>query len=373
MPICRGLKHVQKQSRRRDYYRIDFVLTVLTGNLSRYLALRPIIEGDPTIQPRWYPIRTWFKDDWLRFLPGGVRIRARHLLDSYKLFVRRPPDAVVMHALDTYSLYGAWHRLFRLRTVLINNPDATDFAGKGKVSHWMLQSAVDRTSLFVPWSEAAAREMLQVFPEIANRLTVIHPGLVLEKWPMRSPVIRPGPYRILFVGGDAMRKGLDTLLDAFEQVLNVDCALDVASQRAFLPDEVISRMEGLENTRLHLDLTPGSVELKALFDQADVFVLPTRSDASPWVAIEALATGVPVVISAKGGIDEIVLNEETGLIIPSDDPEAIVVAVQRLQSSPDLVERLVRQGRRHVEVNYSASNGTARLLDAVKRLVDDRR
>ena len=122
-----------------------------------------------------------------------------------------------------------------------------------------------------------------------------------------------------------------------------------------------------------MDLTPGSVELKALFDQADVFVLPTRSDASPWVAIEALATGVPVVISAKGGIDEIVLNEETGLIIPSDDPEAIVVAVQRLQSSPDLVERLVRQGRRHVEVNYSASNGTARLLDAVKRLVDDRR
>ena len=62
-----------------------------------------------------------------------------------------------------------------------------------------------------------------------------------------------------------------------------------------------------------------SRELRQLFAEADAFVLPTNHDASPWVALEAMATGVPVVITSVGGIPDLVQDGITGLVVPPGD------------------------------------------------------
>ena len=355
-------------------YRIDFALIVLTGNLTRYLVIRPLVEQDPTVRARWYPIRTWIQGDVLRVLPGLLRVRVRHLLDSRMLYLRRPAQATVIHAFETYYLYTLLTRVLRRNVVIINNPDGGlgDTLSRG-LSAWLMSQAVRRTDLFVPWSRDAADLIAATFPWLSSeKIMVLHPGIDLARWPFRG-IKAPGErFRLLFVGGDLVRKGADTLLDAFERHLSTHCDLHLATQSGYLPAELARRIRTMRGVTLHLDLAPASDALRALFQDCDAFVLPTNADPSSLVAIEALATGLPVVICPQGGIPDIVLDEETGLHIPPRDPEAVAAAVERLRADPALREHLVTQGRAHVEQHFDAMTNTNRLLTRIKQLIDAR-
>src|SRR5262245_61770859 len=63
--------------------RVDFALITLTGNLTRYQTVRPLVDAMREVSARWYPIRTWVAGDWTHIFPGLLRIRLRHLLDSW--------------------------------------------------------------------------------------------------------------------------------------------------------------------------------------------------------------------------------------------------------------------------------------------------
>jgi glycosyltransferase involved in cell wall biosynthesis len=352
-------------------YRIDFAQITIAGNRTRYLTTRPLVERDPDVAARWFPIRTSYPDDPLNalsFLPGHASMRLRHLVDGWRLFLKRPPDAAVLHLFDTYYQYVALRRLIGRDTLLVHNADGGIPGGRAH------RFAVRHTDLFVPWSEWAARETLRVHPGIPpDRIVPLHPGLDLSRWPQRPPRPPSTPFRLLFVGGDLPRKGGDTLLDAFEAGLAGDCELDVATQREHLTPELEARLARLPDVRVHLDLRPHSPELTALYRQADCFVLPTRKDMSPWVALEALATGVPMIASAIGGIPEMLIDGETGLLIPPDDAAALVAAITRLRRDPALAARIAHQGRAHVEAHFDAVTNTQRLLDLLKDRIEHRR
>lgn len=355
-------------------YRIDFALVVLTGNLTRYLLTRPLVEQDRSVVARWYPIRTWVMNDPLRILPGALRIRLRHLLDSWRIYVRPPADAVVFHAFETYYLYALLKKFLRRDTIIVKNPDGTIPGRIGGISGKLRALAVQQTDLFVPWSCWAARHIRDDFPDLPDeQLLVLHPGIDLKRWPLRAPTTPGERFRLLFVGGDLMRKGADTLLDAFEGYLSETCELHVATQAGYLPPAMEDRLRRTLGVTLYLDLQAGSSELQALFRASDAFVLPTNNDSSSWVALEAMAIGVPVIICPQGGIPDIVRDGETGLLIPPKDPAALADAVNRLRTDTALRERLIAQGRAHVEESFDAVKNTQRLLAAIKELIDARR
>ncbi len=355
-------------------YRIDFALIVITGNLARYLTIRPIVERDPTVTSRWYPIRTWVADDPLRFLPDSFRVRMRHFLDSWRLYIRPSPDAIVIHAFETYYLYALLQRIFGRKTVIVNNPDAGFPISSRTLQRWLFKSAFSCTTLFIPWSNWAGACIREQYPQLTqDRLVVIHPGVDLTRWPLRPPTPPAERFRILFVGGDLERKGADTLLDAFEQYLADSCELHLATQSGYLSSSMRERIERLQHVVLHLDLNAGSEPLKQLYRESDVFVLPTNQDASSIVAIESMATGVPVIICPQGGIPDIVVDGETGLLIPPKDATALARAVERLRACAELREKIIIQGRAHVEQYFDANKNTQQLLSVVKMLIDKRR
>lgn len=84
-------------------------------------------------------------------------------------------------------------------------------------------------------------------------------------------------------------------------------------------------------------------------DAAEIFLNTNRVDNMPVAIIEALAMGLPVVATAVGGVPDLLEQEETGLLVPSEDEEAMVEAVERLLAEPGLAERLSRSGRRVAE------------------------
>lgn len=359
-------------------YRIDFALILLTGNATRYQITRPYVEKDATVRARWFPIQTWFPNDPLRFLPGKIRIRLRHLLETRKLFFSRPPEAIVIHAFETYYLYVWLQKLLhRRRIVIVKNPDAGLIGERPRTLAQRLKwnTTLARTDFFVPWSNQAANDILAVFPELADRLVILHPGIDLSRWQMRSPVEPGERFKLLFVGGDLLRKGADTLLEAFAKHLTETCELHICTQTAWLEmyGEIAAKIKSLPHVHLHLDLTPNSPELTELFRTCDAFVLPTKHEGIPWVAMEALATGIPTLMCPVGGIPDVIIDGETGLHIPVNDPDAVAACVNRLRESPELRRHLAETGRRHIEENYDAAKNTQALLEMIKRLIDQRR
>jgi glycosyltransferase involved in cell wall biosynthesis len=103
----------------------------------------------------------------------------------------------------------------------------------------------------------------------------------------------------------------------------------------------------------------------SLFKTSDIFVFPTRADSFGIVAVEASAAGLPVIAARVGAIPEIVLDGETGLIIPPDNPALLAQALLRLIQDPGLRLRLGQAGRYHAEAHFDGAKNAARIVQLV--------
>ena len=104
-----------------------------------------------------------------------------------------------------------------------------------------------------------------------------------------------------------------------------------------------------------------------LYRRASVFSLPCviaqsgDRDGLPTSVLEAMASGVPVVTTGVNGLEEAVIHERTGLLVPQRDPEALAAALERLLAEPELGARLAVAARQHVEAHFSLAR-SVRLL-----------
>jgi glycosyltransferase involved in cell wall biosynthesis len=94
-------------------------------------------------------------------------------------------------------------------------------------------------------------------------------------------------------------------------------------------------------------------DVPALLAGADLFVLPSRTEAFPNSAIEAMAAGLPVVCSAVGGLLDLVTPGRTGLLVDPSDPEALAAAIRSLADDPARARALGAAARAEVRSRYS--------------------
>ncbi len=93
-------------------------------------------------------------------------------------------------------------------------------------------------------------------------------------------------------------------------------------------------------------------DVARLLGAADVVLLTSRSEGIPLTLIEGMATGLPVVSTRVGGVPEVVVEGETGLLAPAGDADALAARILRLAESPDLRERLGRAGRERARTSF---------------------
>lgn len=160
----------------------------------------------------------------------------------------------------------------------------------------------------------------------------------------------------------ARQKGLDVLVAAAPSVLarHPEARFVVAGdgeERAAL--EAQAQAAGVAGSIAFLGVRDDVPELLAGFD---AFALPTRFEGLCLAVIEAQAAGLPVVATPVGGIRETVLHEETGLLVPVDDAEALAAALVRLLDDPALAARLAAEGRRRALERFGVERMVERTL-----------
>jgi len=95
---------------------------------------------------------------------------------------------------------------------------------------------------------------------------------------------------------------------------------------------------------------------------SDVLCLPSSVEGLPLVVLEAMAQGKPVVATAVGGTPELVVDGETGLLVPPGDAGALADALEEILRDPELARRFGDAGRRRVLRSFSLSAMTGRVL-----------
>ena len=154
------------------------------------------------------------------------------------------------------------------------------------------------------------------------------------------------------------RKGIDTVLQALPQLLVQSPDLQYwivgnGPTRASLGQQ--AQELGLMHAVRFMDEVSDS-DLPDIYRRATIFVMPARADYHAGsvegfgiVYLEASASGLPVVAANSGGAAEAVIENETGLLVPSDDPPALTQALLRLLDDPALRQQMGRAGRLWVE------------------------
>jgi len=223
-------------------------------------------------------------------------------------------------------------------------------AGKSIVQIAMQRAAYACAHTIVANADAVAARLRRE-GVARSRITVVPNGLDLSAF---SPRVLPSALRrVAMVANLRPGKGHDTLVEASTILLRrfPDAHFDLVgdgSERARLEEMMASRGVGGAFT------FAGHVENVAQrLHQADVFTLPSESEAFPNAVLEAMASGLPVVASDVGGIRELVQHGRSGLLVPPRNPLALADAIGRLMAAPLDARAFAANGRELVEARYS--------------------
>jgi glycosyltransferase involved in cell wall biosynthesis len=185
---------------------------------------------------------------------------------------------------------------------------------------------------------------------------------------------RPGPVRIgLVKWGLGVKYGPDVLVEALGLLpAGTNYEVTIAGDGGLRP-RLEARLRELSLTAKvrFVGRLPNS-EVASLLSELDIFAMPSRREEWGVAAAEASASGLPVVATTVGGIPEIVVDGETGLLVPPEDPAALAKALERLIADPGLRSRLGTAGRRRIDELYRWEGCVDRMELVYRRAVEAR-
>jgi starch synthase len=257
---------------------------------------------------------------------------------------------------------------------------AEQLGGGYRVSSWIERTAFAEADAVIAVSDGMKRDILRSYPFLdESRVSTVYNGIDLEKWKplnddalVRSLGIDPDRPSVVFVGRITRQKGLPYLLRAARQ-LPKDVQLVLAAGAPDTPGimaEVTEGVRALQEERsgvVWLDRLLSQQELSAALTAATVFVCPSVYEPLGIVNLEAMACGAAVVGTATGGIPEVIVEGETGRLVPIDqaddgtgtplDPDKFVTdlanTLTEVLSDPQAADRMGQAGRARAETHFS--------------------
>jgi len=352
----------------------------------------------------------WFMRDWARFLPRPNPLRVFEPLNFYELASSRlgflpEPFAFSVRAMRTmaqrlrrglrydlvhdvqclgYGLLGI--RAFGLpmvttihhpltvdrRASFVRDQTMTDAIGTMQFYPIGMQSFVARRmDRVLTSSEASGREILRDFGVRRERLEMVWNGLDTDLY-SPDPAVPRDHSEILCVGrASDPNKGIRTLIAALARL--------APPVRLTLVDAGSSGNDARKWARSfgcadRLDIT-GRIPTDALvscYRRAALVVVPSRYEGFGLPAVEAMACGTPVVATSVGALPEVMRVGSGGLLVPSDDPEALAKAIATLLEQGEMRRAMGSRARPLVEATFSWPRVAQRTAQIYQEVVEER-
>jgi glycogen synthase len=278
-------------------------------------------------------------------------------------------------------------------------PWKRDQLGHGyDLSCWIEKSALETADAIIAVSRSTREDILRLFDVDPTRVVVIPNGIDTEEYqPVHAPEvltkhgIDPDRPYVLFVGRITRQKGLYYLLQAIPHIdpklQVVLCAGDadtLAMQREI--EEIVSELQSHRSGIVWIPKMLPREETIALYSHATIFCCPSIYEPFGIINLEAMACSTPVVGSAVGGICEVVVDGETGLLVdphlsaePPHDPisparfeRGMAEAINRIANDSELYKQMAGAGRERVERHYSWRSIAQQTYDLYRRLRSQR-
>jgi|SRR5262245_7689089 len=275
----------------------------------------------------------------------------RHPFDPFLLRAvartidRVKPDLVQSHNIKSHALIACTHG--RTPWVAFHHGyTTTDLKVRAynRVDRWALRRA---TAVVTPCSAFAAD--LTSAGVDGGRITVVHnavrPLVPMDAAAARRALCLESDHVVVAIGRLSREKGHDVLIEAcaaLPRSLRERTAVVIAGEG---PERArLARLAAVRGVRLRLDGHRDDV--RPWYAAADVFVLPSRSEGSPNVLLEALAAGCPIVATRVGGVPEIAEDGVSASLVAACEPRGLASAIEMLLTTPALATRLAEGARR---------------------------
>jgi glycosyltransferase involved in cell wall biosynthesis len=246
------------------------------------------------------------------------------------------------------------------------------FARLAYTADFQIQKYIMRRNYSFTSGEAICRRLRKY---TANIEPVMDSSLLPEDYYLREDCCRAIPVRLLYVGGLRPGKGLEVMLEALRRLRQEgrEVVLDLVGDgplRQSLSDQ--AEVLGISPRVFFRGFMVMGPALNECYNAADIFLLPSVSEGSPRVVLEALAHSLPVVATPVGNIPELLDDGRRGVIVPVGDPCAVADGIARIMDDSVFRRTCIRDG-----YEFARSHGVdayaGRIAEKIRQLVDSKR
>jgi glycogen synthase len=331
----------------KDRVRIE-VRTVLPEG-----SKEPEFEAEEKVVVHRYPA-------WPRLNSGGQSSSVLSALSTNLAFVRDPVEADIVHAHTWYTALAGFYtkQLYDQKLVMTvhslepRRPWKTRALGNAyRISMWAEKTGLEACDGIVAVSRADAADVTDCYGGDPDKIRVIPNGVdpvvfqrsddseTLKRYGVRSPYV-------LFLGRLSRQKGIFDLISAASKLPSDVTVMLVtgAPDDPGLPAELSRSIEGSHSILWINGMLPRK-DVVALISGASVFVAPSLYEPFGIMNLEAMACERPVVSTCVGGIPDVVVDGETGLLVQPGDAVKLAQAINSILSRPESGERMGKEGR----------------------------
>ena len=267
------------------------------------------------------------------------------------------------------------------------------------MSSWMERTAILDADAIVAVSKGTKADILRAYPDVdPNRIHVIYNGIDLAEYQKTTETkaltdygVDPAVPYVLFVGRITRQKGVTHLVDAISH-LPADTQVVLCAGAPDTPEIAAELRDKVERARQHhprivwIEKMVTKQEAIQLYSNARVFCCPSVYEPFGIINLEAMACRAPVVASATGGIKEVVVEGETGFLVPFEqdpitsfprDPvtfaKDLADRIHQLLQDPEKCRRFGEAGRKRVEDIFSWTAIAHQTIGLYERLIENRK
>lgn len=285
----------------REKFEMSVIVTVALGPLADRIQSCGVRVVPMTAHGRWSPKFLWQLRQWLR---------------------REKPAIVHTHLFgaDVYGKIAAW----LAGVPVCISTEHNQWYDEPQWKHWTKRVLSYGTDRIIAVSASVAEYAQRVEGVAATKLSVILNRIDVDRFAKLPPPLLRSPLRLLSIGRLEKQKGFDLLLRACALVRNPWTLTIVGAGSQLSSLEALTEELAITD-RVQFYGTTDSVP--EVFEAHDVFVLASRWEGLGLVVMEAMTAGRPVIASRTGGITELIIDGETGMLVDSTNARAFAAAI----------------------------------------------